>query len=155
MGERTRGANIVPWIETLVADARYAVRTMRGTPVVTVAAVRSLAPGIGATTAIFTLIDVLMLRPLPVERPEELRSVISGRSDDAIVGSFLSNPLFEEFRARQDMFTSVAAVSTRLSEERVDGEVHRSGPGRLAANVGSEHLAASSASRRHAARSRR
>ena len=60
------------WLEQLSADVRYAFRSMRHNPGFTATAVFSLALGIGANTAIFSLIDALMLRWLPVRDPQEL-----------------------------------------------------------------------------------
>ena len=62
----------VPFIETFIQDLRYAARMLRKTPAFTTVAVLSLALGIGANTAVFTLINALMLRMLPVENPREL-----------------------------------------------------------------------------------
>src|ERR1700739_2518840 len=60
------------WLEQLVRDLQYALRTLRHNPGFTATAVLSLALGIGANTAIFGLIDALMLRWLPVKDPQEL-----------------------------------------------------------------------------------
>jgi putative ABC transport system permease protein len=59
-------------LESLVRDLAYALRGMRRAPIVTGAAVLSLALGIGANTAIFSLINALLLRALPVRSPQEL-----------------------------------------------------------------------------------
>jgi len=59
-------------MRNLAADLRFALRTFRKSPVFVVVALLSLALGIGANTAIFTLIDQLMLRLLPVKHPEQL-----------------------------------------------------------------------------------
>ena len=65
----------LPWLESAARDLRYGLRGMRRTPGFTLAAVLSLALGIGANTAIFSLFHTLMLRLLPVERPQELVSL--------------------------------------------------------------------------------
>jgi predicted permease len=61
------------WLDRLGQDLRYAVRMLRRSPGFTAAAVLSLALGIGANTAIFTLIESTLLRPIPVKHPERLR----------------------------------------------------------------------------------
>ena len=60
------------FIDTTAQDLRYALRLMRKTPGFTAAAILSLALGIGANTAIFSLVEAVMLRTLPVNEPGEL-----------------------------------------------------------------------------------
>src|SRR5271166_6563404 len=59
-------------IDSLQQDLRYALRTLRASPAFTLVAVLSLALGIGANSAIFSLLDAVMLKYLPVQHPEEL-----------------------------------------------------------------------------------
>lgn len=70
--EQARDARGTRWVEDLWRDVRYAFRMMRRSPVFTAAAVISLAVGIGANAAIFSISDALLLRPLDVARPNEL-----------------------------------------------------------------------------------
>ena len=68
-GERAREANIIAWIDSLKGDLRYALRALRRAPAFTIVAVLSLALGIGANTSIYTLLDAVVLRALPVPDP--------------------------------------------------------------------------------------
>ncbi len=86
-------------------DLRYAVRTLRSSPGFTSVAVLSLALGIGANTAIFSLIDAVMLRYLPVAHPEELLQVAMIESPS------FTNPIWEQVRDRQDVFSGVFGYS--------------------------------------------
>jgi predicted permease len=89
-------------------DLRDAVRALRATPIVTAVAVLSLALGIGANTAIFSLINALMLRSLPVREPQRLVQVLSAEKRPS-----WSNPLWEEIRDRdKQIFDGAFAYST-------------------------------------------
>jgi putative ABC transport system permease protein len=96
----------VPWLESAARDLRYGLRGLRRTPGFTIAAVLSLALGIGANTAIFSLFHTLMLRLLPVERPQELVSMY--RTGGWGKG-YVSYPLFQEIAKRTDLFNGVIA----------------------------------------------
>jgi putative ABC transport system permease protein len=72
MRERTAGADGALWIETIWRDVRLALRQLRRSPAFTATAVLTLALGIGATTAIFTLVQQVMFRSLPVAKPDQL-----------------------------------------------------------------------------------
>jgi len=90
-------------------DLRIAIRTLRSTPLVSVVAVLSLALGIGANTAIFSIVDNLLLRKLPVDRPDRLVLVLS-RDDSRF--SRWSYPLWEEIRGRRhELFQTAFAFS--------------------------------------------
>src|SRR5436309_4392278 len=104
-------------MRNLLGNMRYALRQFRSSPVFTVAAVLTLALGIGVTTAIFTLIDAVMLRSLPVADPGRLYRV--GDGDDCCVeggpqdrwGMF-SFPLYERLKSQAPEFEDVAAFQT-------------------------------------------
>ena len=95
---------------TLLQDLKYGLRMLAKNPGFTAIAVFTLALGIGANTAIFSLVDTVMLRMLPVQKPEEL--VLLQRFNPARGGgpspSFTS-PLWEQVRDRQDVFSGVFA----------------------------------------------
>ncbi|HTP34591.1 MAG TPA: ABC transporter permease [Candidatus Acidoferrales bacterium] len=96
----------LPWLEALGRDIHYGLRGLRRNPGFTAAAVISLALGIGANTAIFSLFHAVMLRLLPVERPQELVSLY--RTGGWSRG-FVSYPLYREIAARTDLFSAVFA----------------------------------------------
>ena len=100
MTEYSREAWIVGWIDTLVRDVRYALRSFVRNPGFALVALATLALGIGANTAIFRLVDAVMLRALPVSHPEELL---------AIRGSF-SYWRFEQIRDRNEVFSGTVGV---------------------------------------------
>jgi putative ABC transport system permease protein len=91
---------------------RYALRSLAKSPGFTTVAILSLALGIGANTAIFSLVDAVMLRALPVAEPHELARVTAG----APGGADFTNPVWEEIRDRQDVF----AGSFAYADQRFD-----------------------------------
>jgi predicted permease len=88
-------------MDAIGRDIRYALRQMRLSPLVTAVAVVSLALGVGANTAIFTLVNAMLLKGLPVHDPARLVEL-----DDSV-----TNPIWEDLRGRQDAFTGVLAYS--------------------------------------------
>lgn len=73
--EESREAHRARSAESLVADVRFALRSLRRSPAFTTAAVLTLALGIGGSTAIFTVVNAVLLRPLPIPRPDDFRYV--------------------------------------------------------------------------------
>ena len=108
--EKTREVLLFRCLEELALDLRYATRALRKTPMLTAVVVLSLALGIGANTAIFSLMNAVMMRLLPVERPEELM-ILSTQSPGEPPHTSFSNPLWEATRDHQDVFSGVLAWS--------------------------------------------
>jgi putative ABC transport system permease protein len=92
-------------LDALLQDVRYAVRALRSSPGFAAVAILSLALGIGANTAIFSLIDAVILKSLPVRHPEELLQVMMGKQSY----EGFSNPTWEHLRDRQDVFSGIFA----------------------------------------------
>lgn len=104
--EECRDARRLNPLENFGRDLRYALRMMRKSPAFTAVAILSLALGIGANTAIFSLIDTLLLRPLPVSHPEQLRSVFASM-DGGRPRFYLTYPMFEALRSRNEIFSTM------------------------------------------------
>jgi len=105
MKDASRDARGTARIEAISRDVRYAIRSLMNRPAFTVTVVATLALGLGANAAIFTLVDALLLRPLPVAHPEQL--VIVGTPFDLgadnvglPITDLVSMPLYKDVRTR-------------------------------------------------------
>ncbi|HZU25813.1 MAG TPA: ABC transporter permease [Bryobacteraceae bacterium] len=118
--ERFYEAGRAVWWDSLVQNIRFGVRTLARTPASTLIAIVTLALGIGANTAIFTLMNTVMLRSLPVREPQQLvlfgRGRWAGSNDDLPNRSWqlFSYRFFKEFRHRNEVFSDVAAIDSIL-----------------------------------------
>jgi len=98
------------WLESFAQDVRYGMRMIRKNPGFAAVAVATLAVGIGSTTAIFSLVNAVLLRPLPVSHPEELTALYSDHRGAEGVGDW-SYPQYRELRDHSGIFAGVAAQS--------------------------------------------
>jgi predicted permease len=118
--EQARDARGTRWLEDLVKDVRYAVRMMRRSPAFTLAAILSLAVGIGANAAVFGIADALLLRTLDVPRPGELYFL--NRAGYDAPNLRFSHPVYERL-ARDVPGATFAAMgaNVRMQADRGDG----------------------------------
>jgi predicted permease len=108
--------------ETFSQDLRYAARSLRRTPAFTAAAVATLALGIGANTAIFSLVEAVMLRTLPVRAPEQLHYIAHRAGEDTRTSSNFG--WYERVQAT-DVFDGVAAYNNRSFKVAGDAGVEQ------------------------------
>jgi putative ABC transport system permease protein len=100
------GVAFTAWLDRLVLDVRLSIRVLGKAPMFAGIAVLSLGLGIGANTAIFTIVHALMLKALPVAEPERLVQVVIGRDQTTF-----TNPIWEAIRDRQPIFDGMVAFS--------------------------------------------
>jgi predicted permease len=106
--ENHRAQRTLPFLEALAQDLRYAFRQMRAKPGFTAAAVFTLALGIGANTAIFRVLDAVVLSSLPVKNPEQLAVLLTKQNGNP---GPISYPLFRAMAARQTALAGMFATS--------------------------------------------
>jgi putative ABC transport system permease protein len=106
-------------MDTLVRDLRHAVRALRKSPAFAATAILILAVAIGASTAIFSSFDALVLRPLPYRAPERLVTITESFTKFDITGMQLADAEFDDIRAMTSSFSHVAGI--RLGEFTLTG----------------------------------
>src|SRR5690348_15577798 len=97
------------WVGTTIGDFRYALRTLRRSPGFVAVAVMTLALGIGANTAIFSLLDQILLRLLPVKNPQQLvlLTMHGHHYGSNWGGNAISHPMFRDFQAHNEVFSGM------------------------------------------------
>jgi len=112
------------WVESMVQDIRYGVRQIRNSPGFSIVAILSLTLGIGANTAIFTLLNAILLRPLPVHNPEELQLFGDGRAQGLTLSipdgpmELFSKAFLHDFGQKDTSFSGIAAVDSSPIETK-------------------------------------
>ena len=130
--DAVRYLTFVGWLDTVFRDLKYTYRTLARTPGFTAVAVLTLALGIGANTAIFSLLDQVLLRLLPVKDPQQLVLLtMKGRHYGSNWGgNAISHPMFRDFRDHNEVFSDMfcrfptsASLSFGQQSERVSVEL--------------------------------
>ena len=121
--ERNRETRGIRFIETLFQDLRYGIRMLRRNPGFTFVAALTLALGIGANTAMFSVVNAVLLRPLPYHDPDRLVTASPYRR--ATDGYTILSPNFLNWRAQSKSFEQVAAYTTATSDLTGGGEPER------------------------------
>jgi predicted permease len=115
MRERTRDMDIHIWLETLLQDVKHGVRMLRRSPGFTAGVILSLAIGIGANAAIFSLVNSVLLKTLPVPRPQQLELLGQSDGNAHVPGSnqipLFSYPLIRQFAAAAGTAAQIGASS--------------------------------------------
>ena len=109
------------WMETIWQDVKYGSRMLWHSPAFTVVAVLSLALGIGANTAIFSVMDAVLLKMLPVKNPEEL----------VRINRNVSFPAYQKLRARNQTLSGLCAVSFFQTNVRISAEAEHGPPAQM------------------------
>ena len=97
----------------MLSDVRYALKWLLRSPGFAAVAILSLAVGIGFNTALFSIVDALLLRPLPVSRPDRLVDIYT-RGGDGDTYSTNSNPDYVDFRGKNEVFSDILAYSPSI-----------------------------------------
>jgi len=101
----------LPFLEVLLQDGSYAWRRLWNAPGFTAVVVLTLALGIGASTAIFSVVHAVLLRPLPYEHSEQLMSVGEDKQGAGITGDGVSYPAFLAMQEQQSLFRAVTGLA--------------------------------------------
>src|SRR5581483_8940505 len=105
--ERCRDMRRVAFFENLLKDLRYGLRILIKTPGFTIVAVLTLALGIGANTAIFSIVNSVLLRPLPYREPDRLVKITFNRPGIGLKDVGYSVPELDDLKSRSDVFDDV------------------------------------------------
>jgi hypothetical protein len=110
----------VPFVETTLQDLRYGVRALRKSPAYSLVAIATLAIGIGAGTAVFSVAGAVLLRPLPYKAPDELVRIFETNPLRRWTRNIAAPANYADWRARNKSFAAIGAYEqfTQAAAER-------------------------------------
>ena len=127
--EETRDTRAFQWIDTTLQDLRYALRGLRRAPAFACVAIATLGLGIGATTAVFTVVDRVLLRPLPFRDPARLFALSYLPADlPLVIPPGLLDRFYVAYRDQQRSFERVAAYRRTEFSLSGSGDASRGRP---------------------------
>jgi predicted permease len=132
--DRYHDSSMWVWLEQLALDLRYALRMLRKSPVFTAVAVVTLGLGIGATTAVFSVVNAVLLRSLPYREPERLVKIWESLPSASQI--MVSYPDYKDWRIRARVFDDIALYSPYASRTLTGGQF----PERLSVGLASANL---------------
>jgi predicted permease len=106
--ERVREERLGNWLDSVISDCKYGLRQLRKNPGFTAAAVLTLALGVGANTAIFSVVYAVLLKPLPYTNPEQLFTAFQANTQQGVAETGCSYLNFEEWREQNHVFSEMA-----------------------------------------------
>ena len=109
--EETRNVWSFVWFEQLLQDVRYGLRSLSKTPGFAAVAIITMALGIGANTAIFSVVYAALLKPLPYPNPGQLVNVFEEKAQEGATQDGASYPNYEEWREQNDAFSELAVIA--------------------------------------------
>jgi len=135
MKEAARGERILMWPAEFLQDIRYGMRTLAKNPGFTIVAVAALALGIGANTAIFSVVNSVLLRPLPFKEPNQLVMVWDEQTHLGFPKDTPTPANFLDWQRQNSVFAGMAAMAQRSYNLTGNGEPERLDGRRVSANL--------------------
>ena len=122
-------------MQTLVQDLKYGLRMLTKSPGFTIVAVLTLALGIGANTAIFSLIDSVLLRPLPYKNPDQLVAISGTNTETGLAGVLVSFTRFQHLEQQSHVLDKLAGFASMNMSLTGRGEPEQVAAGRVTGNL--------------------
>src|SRR5215472_15642093 len=120
--DKSRDADIFVWLETILQDLRYGARNLRSNPGVTAVALMSLALAAGASIAIFSIVNAVLLRSLPYKDPDRIAMLWATNTLNGTIEMNASVPNFEDWTKRTRTLQDLALYKAAETSFTIDGQ---------------------------------